>query len=121
MPEQTGLVDSTNAEHYVWGAVSEGWRLLAHADLSVIQERVPPGAGEVGHYHTRARQFFYILSGSATLEFGETIVSFCAGQGVHVPPGVPHRFANNTDEEVLFLVVSAPSTTGDRTDCPREA
>ena len=36
--------------------------------LSVVEERVPPGAGEVRHYHNQARQFFYVLSGTAVLE-----------------------------------------------------
>ena len=102
-------------EHYVWGDVCEGWRLLKHPELSVIRERVPPGASEVPHYHTRARQFFYVLSGTATLEFESGPVSFGAGQGVHVPPGVSHRFFNPSSEDVVFLVISSPSTEGDRT------
>jgi hypothetical protein len=42
---------TVDAEHYVWGSVCDGWRLLNEADLSVIQERVPPGQGEVRHFH----------------------------------------------------------------------
>ena len=108
--------DRNVAEHYVWGDVCDGWRLLPHADLSVIEERVPPGHGEVRHVHARARQFFYVLSGHATLDVGNTTVSCSAGQGVHVPPGVEHRFANPGPGEVVFLVISAPATAGDRTN-----
>jgi mannose-6-phosphate isomerase-like protein (cupin superfamily) len=82
--------------------------------LSVIQERVPAGASEIKHYHSTARQFFYVLSGVATPEFNHQSVSFGAGQGVHVPPEVPHRFTNTSLEEVVFLVISTPSTSGDR-------
>lgn len=32
----------------------------------------------------------------------------------HVPAGVPHRFANHSAEGVSFLVISSPSTAGDR-------
>ena len=103
------------AEHYVWGEVCEGWRLLRHPELSVIRERVPPGASEVRHFHERARQFFYVLSGTATLEFETGPVSFGVGQGVHVPPGRPHRFCNLSSDDVVFLVISAPTTEGDRT------
>ena len=109
-------VSPETSEHYVWGSVCDGWRLLEHADLSVIQERVPPGAGEVRHLHALARQFFYVLSGTATLEFDDRSVTFGPGQGVHVPPGVTHRFANASAQEVVFLVVSSPATAGDRTD-----
>lgn len=110
------VTDRSNTEHYVWGEVSEGWHLLKQPDLSVIYERVPPGAGEVRHYHSKARQFFFVLSGSATLEFETGPVTFHAGQGVHVPPGTPHRFTNLSDSPVEFLVVSSPTTAGDRTN-----
>ncbi|MFQ3230756.1 MAG: mannose-6-phosphate isomerase-like protein (cupin superfamily), partial [Reinekea sp.] len=36
--------------------------------MSVIQERVPTGCSEVRHYHTQAEQFFYILTGVASME-----------------------------------------------------
>lgn len=105
-----------NGEHYVWGEVCDGWHLLKEPDLSVIEERVPPGAGEIRHFHSKARQFFFVLSGTATLEFEGGTVTFGAGQGVHVAPGVLHRFVNASEAEVRFLVVSAPSTRGDRTN-----
>lgn len=106
----------TNSEHYVWGEVCDGWHLLKEQDLSVIQERVPPGAGETKHFHSKARQYFFVISGKATLEFNDGAVTFGSGQGVHVPPGVTHRFINAAEGEVRFLVISAPSTRGDRTN-----
>lgn len=109
-------ISITNAEHYVWGSGCDGWHLLKHSDLSVIQERVPPSCGEVRHYHAKARQYFFVLKGRALLEFSDHVVSFGAGEGVHVPPGVPHRFANVGSETVEFLVVSSPTTVGDRTN-----
>lgn len=109
-------VDLHSAEHYVWGEVCNGWHLLKQPQLSVIQEQVPPGAGEVKHFHAKAHQFFYVLSGTATLEFDTESVSFNAGQGMHVPAGVAHRFANHGKEDVVFLVISSPPTAVDRTN-----
>lgn len=108
--------DKRNAAHYVWGNVCDGWHLLKSADLSVIQERVPPGASETRHVHAKARQFFYVLCGVATLEFADGEVSFGPMQGVHVEPGTTHRFRNNGTTDVEFLVISSPPTAGDRTD-----
>jgi mannose-6-phosphate isomerase-like protein (cupin superfamily) len=116
MPENTLPIDPSTAEHYTWGTVCDGWHLLEGTDLSVIQERVPPGAGEVRHFHSRARQFFYVLAGSATLELTGHAVTFGPGQGVHVPPNLEHRFCNRSTEDVVFLVISSPSTMGDRTN-----
>jgi len=114
MTENFEPTSTKTAEHYVWGEVCDGWHLVKSPSLSVIQERVPAGASEIKHYHSTARQFFYVLSGVATLEFNHQSVSFGVGQGVHVPPEVPHRFINTSLEEVVFLVVSTPSTAGDR-------
>ena len=108
--------DITNAEHYLWGNACHGWRLLNQDALSVVQERVPPGMGEVKHFHTWARQFFYMLQGVAAIEFDHQTVIFQAGQGVPVEPGVAHRFVNQSSEEVVFLVISTPTTIGDRTN-----
>jgi mannose-6-phosphate isomerase-like protein (cupin superfamily) len=105
-----------SAEHYVWGGRCDGWHLLKRSDLSVIQERVPPGAGEVRHFHSAARQFFYILCGTAVLAFDTGAVTLTQGEGIEVPPGVRHRFANESTVDVVFLVISSPTTAGDRTD-----
>jgi len=107
-----------NAEHYFWGDGCDGWRLLNQPDLSVIQERVPPGKGEAKHFHSKARQYFFILNGAATLEFDDSSITFGKGEGVHVMPGVHHRFVNAGPETVEFLVISAPTTQGDRTNVP---
>lgn len=116
LAETMDVIDRSVSEHYTWGEVCDGWHFLRHPDLSVIQERVPPGRGEVPHFHTKARQFFYVLSGTATLHFEDRAVTFGPGEGVHVPPLVVHRFANEGEDEVVFLVISAPPTAGDRTN-----
>jgi mannose-6-phosphate isomerase-like protein (cupin superfamily) len=84
--------------------------------LSVIQERVPPGDQERRHRHGRARQFFYILAGEATLEIDGHEVVVSAGQGVEVPPGTPHQFFNRSAGNVDMLVISSPRSHGDRMD-----
>jgi mannose-6-phosphate isomerase-like protein (cupin superfamily) len=61
-------ISRENARHYVWGENCDGWRLLQSASLSVIEEHMPPGASEVRHFHRRAQQFFFILSGEAMME-----------------------------------------------------
>jgi mannose-6-phosphate isomerase-like protein (cupin superfamily) len=103
-----------NAEHYVWGEICDGWHLLKRDDMSVIQERVPAGGAEVMHYHNVARQFFYILDGQGTMVFEDREVTLNKGQGLEIPPRVKHQFKNQSDADVHFLVISVPSTRGDR-------
>ena len=107
-------ISTANSEHYVWGGACDGWHLLKGEDLSVIQERVPPGAAEVRHYHRRSRQFFFILSGEAVIELEDSTVRLREREGLHVPPKVPHRFRNESQADVVFLVISAPKSQGDR-------
>lgn len=109
-------VDTTTGRHYRWGSASDGWHLLERDDLSVIQERVPAGDRERRHYHARARQFFYILAGEAILEIDGRRCGLRAGQGIEVPPGVPHQFINESSADVEMLVISAPRSHGDRVD-----
>ncbi|SES90509.1 cupin domain-containing protein [Nonomuraea wenchangensis] len=107
-------VSVAGAPHYTWGGGCDGWRLVDTPGLSVIEERMPPGAAEEWHLHAGARQFFYVLDGQATMRTrqGETIVP--AGSGIGIAPGVPHQMANDSGRDLRFLVVSAPTTRGDR-------
>ena len=102
------------AEHYMWGEVNDGWHLLKRDDMSVIQERVPAGSAEVMHYHNVARQFFYILEGEGTMIFENHEVILKKGHGLEIPPQIKHQFKNQSNADVHFLVISIPTTRGDR-------
>ncbi len=107
-------ISTENAEHYIWGEVCDGWQLLKREDMSVIQERVPAGGAEVMHHHNVARQFFYILEGEGTMVFEDHEVVLQKGQGLEIPPQVKHQFKNQSAADVHFLVISVPTTRGDR-------
>lgn len=108
------VVSIETGKHYVWGGNCDGWHLAASSNLSVIQERVPYGSSEFRHLHNRAEQFFYVLSGIASLEVSGITHVLTANQGFHVPAGVPHTLSNEHEQEVEFLVVSTPPSHGDR-------
>jgi hypothetical protein len=38
------VVDTGNAEHYVWDGTNDGWHFLKRDDLGIIRERMVPGA-----------------------------------------------------------------------------
>jgi mannose-6-phosphate isomerase-like protein (cupin superfamily) len=109
-------IDVSRAPHYRWGRASDGWHLVERADLSVIQECVPPGDAERRHRHHAARQFFYVLEGEAVLDVDGAAHVLHAGQGLEVAPGVAHQFRNESSAPVTFLVISAPRAHGDRVD-----
>ncbi|MBS4174705.1 cupin domain-containing protein [Bacillus sp. FJAT-49736] len=107
-------ISKHNAEHYVWGDQCDGWHLVKNNDLSVIHERVPAHTSEVRHYHQHSRQFFFVLSGSAVLELNGERINLNKGEGVEVPPLLPHQMKNESNGEIEFLVISQPHSHGDR-------
>jgi mannose-6-phosphate isomerase-like protein (cupin superfamily) len=109
-------VDTQTAQHYVWGENCDGWILSPSPDLMVIEERMPPQTAEVRHYHTKARQFFYVLSGTLTMELNGEPHTIPARAGIEIPPTTPHQARNDGAEDVFFLVISSPTTRGDRVD-----
>ena len=107
-------VSNKNAQHYLWGNNCDGWHLVKSDELSIIQERMPPGTAEVRHYHERSRQFFFILSGTALLEADGEEHILKTHEGLEIPPMVTHKIQNNSDAELNFIVVSQPKSHGDR-------
>lgn len=112
------IVSKENAEHYIWGGDCDGWHLLKDSALSVIHERMPAGRAEQRHYHSTAQQLFFVLSGELTMELEGEHYVVSSGKGIPIPPQAKHQARNDSDNEVEFLVISQPTTRGDRTNLP---
>jgi mannose-6-phosphate isomerase-like protein (cupin superfamily) len=111
---QPRSVSRANSEHYRWGNNCDGWHLVKDEKLSVIEELMPAGACEVRHYHEKAEQFFYILSGEVTMEVEGQTTLLPAGSGIRVLPGTRHQIKNSSSGGARFLVISQPPSHGDR-------
>ncbi len=107
-------ISRSEASHYVWGGTCDGWHLVRATALSIIEERMPPGTHEVRHRHVHARQFFYVLSGTLTIDVEGARHELGPRAGLELPPGVAHQAINASDADVEFLVVSTPPSHGDR-------
>jgi mannose-6-phosphate isomerase-like protein (cupin superfamily) len=107
-------ISKETAEHYKWGEVCDGWLLVDEPCRSIIHERMPPGTAEVRHFHRKAQPFFFMLSGTATMELDGQLLQLGPGQGLAIEPGVPHQMRNDSGEDTEFLVISNPATRGDR-------
>ncbi|MBT2670621.1 cupin domain-containing protein [Streptomyces sp. ISL-14] len=75
---------------------------------------MPANTSEIKHYHQHAHQFFFVLSGIATIEIEGKEITLNPQEGVEVPPLVPHQMLNKSNNEVEFLVTSQPTSKGDR-------
>ncbi|MDR4947916.1 cupin domain-containing protein [Neobacillus cucumis] len=107
-------ISKQNAEHYIWGDSCDGWHLVKSKELSVIHGRMPVNTTEVRHFHNQARQFFFVLSGTATLEVNGERIILNPQEGVEIEPLTSHQMINNSNKDVEFLVISQPTSKGDR-------
>jgi len=107
-------VSRVNAEHYRWGYECDAWHLVKDAAFTVIEELIPPGAAEVRHYHKKAQQFFYILSGEAIMDIEGEPTLLQAGTGLRIMPGVRHQIRNPSSGPLRLLVISQPPSHGDK-------
>lgn len=105
-----------NPTHYVWGQGCDGWHLVRAEQLSVIEERMPPGTFEVSHHHRLSRQFFYVLDGTLTMVINEQATTLTEGLGIEIAPGTVHQVRNDSNLDVRFLVISQPPSHHDRVE-----
>lgn len=100
------------ARSSTWNEVCQAFHLVDRADLSVVEEHMPPGTSGESHVHARSRQFFQVLSGTGTLTVDSAEVQVPAGSGIEVPPRAQHHMRNDGSEDLVMLVVSCPRVPG---------
>ncbi|WP_344566068.1 cupin domain-containing protein [Streptomyces axinellae] len=72
---------------------------------SVLAPHTP---GPPQHRHAQHDEGFYIISGTVRFTVGEKDHDATVGTLVMVPPGVPHTFANMTDQPAVMLSTFTP-------------
>lgn len=108
------IKSKNNSEHYIWGDHCDSWILKNDVHLSVKQEIMPSGTSEKLHFHHFAEQFFYILKGKAVFFIDGEKLSVKSGESITITPKSKHYIANESNEDLEFLVISSPSTDNDR-------
>ncbi len=81
---------------------------------------MPANTSEQKHYHNFSEQYFYILNGVATFELKNEILEVNKGEGIHIYPQVVHQIKNEKSTDLEFIVISQPTTRGDRINEPFE-
>ena len=70
--------------------------------------RVPPQSANTLHKHIRAEEFYFVLEGTGRMRVGEDTLTVPRYGGVLVGPEQLRQVFNDTDEEVLWLIIGAP-------------
>ncbi len=70
---------------------------------------VSPRGGNPLHVHPLQEEYFKAVSGTFGVRVGDEHQSLEGGEEAVVPPGTPHRWWNDTDEEAHVLVELRPA------------
>lgn len=70
--------------------------------------RLPPKSAGTLHKHIRQEEFYFVLEGTGRIRVGDETLTVPRHGGVLVGPDQLRQTFNDTDSEVLWLVVGAP-------------
>jgi quercetin dioxygenase-like cupin family protein len=77
--------------------------------FSIVESIEPPGSGAPLHVHHGEAEAFYILEGAVELTCGDERVTARAGDFVHTPKDVPHKYQTVGEKPArLLLLFSRP-------------
>ena len=70
--------------------------------------RLPPKSANTLHKHIRSEEFYFVLEGTGRMRVGDETLTVPKYGGVLVGPEQLRQVFNDTDHEVLWLIVGAP-------------
>ena len=70
--------------------------------------RYPPNSAGTLHKHIRAEEFYFVLEGLGRMRVGEQTLTVHRHSGILVGPNQLRQVFNDTNDEVLWLIVGAP-------------
>lgn len=77
-------------------------------NLSARLWRLPPMSASTLHKHVRQEEFYFVLEGEGRLRVGAETLTVSKYGGVLVGPDQIRQVFNDTDTEVLWLIIGAP-------------
>lgn len=70
--------------------------------------RLPPRSANTLHKHIRAEEFYFVLEGTGRLRVGDETLTVPRYGGVLVGPEKLRQVFNDTEADVLWLIIGAP-------------
>jgi mannose-6-phosphate isomerase-like protein (cupin superfamily) len=77
-------------------------------NLSARLWRLPARSANTLHKHIRQEEFYFVLEGTGRLRVGDATLTVPRHGGVLVGPDELRQVFNDTDAEVLWLIIGAP-------------
>ena len=79
------------------------------ANQSLAEATLAPGQKTARHFHARAEEIYFVLSGRGCLTIGEQTRAVQSGDAIAIAAGAPHCIENNGESELRFLCCCAPA------------
>ena len=73
--------------------------------------RLPPKSANTLHKHIRSEEFYFVLEGVGRIRVGDKTLTVPKYGGVLVGPGQLRQVFNDSETDVLWLIVGAPEET----------
>lgn len=70
--------------------------------------RLPPRSANTLHKHLRAEEFYFVLEGTGRIRVGNETITVPKYGGVLVGPDQLRQVFNDTEADVLWLIIGAP-------------
>jgi mannose-6-phosphate isomerase-like protein (cupin superfamily) len=70
--------------------------------------RLPPKSANTLHKHVRQEEFYFVLEGTGRIRVGDQTLTVPRHGGVLVGPDQLRQVFNDTDSDVLWLIVGGP-------------
>ena len=85
--------------------------LLERTGSSLLGARIwrfPPKSANTWHKHVKAEEFYFVLEGTGRMRVGDETLTVPKQSGVLVGPNMMRQVFNDSDGEVLWLMIGAP-------------
>lgn len=85
--------------------------LLEHTQSEILGARLwrfPPKSANTLHKQVRAEEFYFVLEGVGRIRVGDRSLTVPKHGGVLVGPQMMRQVFNDTDTDVLWLIMGAP-------------
>jgi mannose-6-phosphate isomerase-like protein (cupin superfamily) len=70
--------------------------------------RLPPKSANTLHRHPKMEEFYFVVEGVGRMRIGEQTLTVPKYGGVLVGPELLRQVFNDTEDEVLWLIIGAP-------------
>ena len=86
------------------------WEKTGSDKLCIGVGELPPGKILGLHHHDGDEEFYYVVSGRATVTVGDMMIDATPGTGIYIPESVKHSIENDGDETfVIVYGLNAPT------------